>query len=51
MTEVYMLRAYRTDLPYEFIEIFSSIEKIEAWLEKHPNCVKIEITDHEFDPE
>lgn len=46
---IYMLHAKRTDIKHDFIELFTSMEKLQAFLHNNLNVVKQQITLHDVD--
>jgi hypothetical protein len=50
MTNIYILHATITQTNHQFIELFTSIELLNSFLQAHPECTKHEITLHEINP-
>jgi hypothetical protein len=48
---IFILHAKRTDFKHDFIELFTSIERLEGFLFNHPEVIKCEITWHEVNPD
>ena len=43
-----MLRAIIPETKHEFIQLFTSIENLNIFLDNHPNVTKLEITLHDI---
>ena len=51
MQQIFILWATETSSGHEFIELFTSIEKLTTYLQNHPEVVKTQLTMHEVNPE
>jgi len=47
---VFILYAHRTDVEHRFMEVFTTTEKLDAWLASHSDVQKDQITLFEVDP-
>ena len=45
---IYILHATITETKHEFIQLFTSIENLNIFLDNHPNVTKSEITLHDI---